>query len=263
MKVVILCGGQGTRIRGVADDLPKPMIPIGGYPILWHIMRGYAAFGFKDFILCLGYKGEAIKNFFLNYHTMVSDFTIDFGRGGALTTNHSSPDIDWRVTLAETGLNSMTGSRLKRVEKYLQDDPHFMLTYGDGVSDIDLKSLAAFHHQHRPMVTVSGVRPPGRFGELEGDAGGRLREFNEKPQASGGRISGGFFVCDRALLQHLDANRDDQVLEADPLPRLTRERHVMMYGHDGFWQCMDTFRDYALLNELYQSGKAPWTNCYR
>lgn len=263
MKVVILCGGQGTRIRGVADDLPKPMIPIGGYPILWHIMRGYAAFGFKDFILCLGYKGEAIKNFFLNYHTMVSDFTIDFARGGALTTNHSSPDIDWRVTLAETGLNSMTGSRLKRVEKYLQDDPHFMLTYGDGVSDIDLKSLAAFHQQHRPLVTVSGVRPPGRFGELEGDADGRLREFNEKPQASGGRISGGFFVCNRALLQHLDPNRDDQVLEADPLPRLARERNVMMYAHDGFWQCMDTFRDYALLNELYQSGKAPWTNCYR
>jgi glucose-1-phosphate cytidylyltransferase len=262
MKTVILCGGQGTRIRGVADDLPKPMIPIGGYPILWHIMRSYAAFGFKDFILCLGYKGEVIKNFFINYHTMVSDFTIDFANGAA-TTSHSEPAIDWRVTLAETGLNCMTGSRLKRIEKYLGDDEHFMLTYGDGVSDIDLKSLVAFHLEHRPMVTVSGVRPPGRFGELETEAGGRLREFNEKPQASGGRISGGFFVCDRALLGHLDPHREDQVLEADPLPRLARAGNVMMYAHDGFWQCMDTFRDYALLNELYQAGKAPWTKAFR
>lgn len=262
MKVVILCGGRGTRIRGVADDLPKPMLPIGGYPILWHIMRSYAAFGFKDFILCLGYKGDAIKNFFTNYHSMVSDFTIDFAHGGVITTNHSSPTIDWRVTLAETGLDTLTGSRLKRVEKYIGEDPHFMLTYGDGVSDIDLKNLMAFHLRHRPIVTVSGVRPPARFGELESDADGRLREFNEKPQASGGRISGGFFVCDRALLQHLDANREDQMLEADPLPRLTREGSVMMYAHDGFWQCMDTFRDYSLLNELYQAGKAPWTNCY-
>src|SRR5262249_44719302 len=158
-----------------------------------------------------------IKNFFINYHTMVSDFTIDFGRNGT-TTSHSEPTIDWRVTLAETGLNSMTGSRVKRIEKYLQDDEQFMLTYGDGVSDIDLKALVAFHLQHRPLVTVSGVRPPGRFGELESETGGRLREFNEKPQTSEGRISGGFFVCDRALLDHLDARREDQVLETDPLP---------------------------------------------
>jgi glucose-1-phosphate cytidylyltransferase len=149
---------------------------------------------------------------------------------------------------------------VKRIERYLANDSHFMLTYGDGVSDIDLRDLVDFHLRHRPLVTVSGVRPPGRFGELESESDGRLREFNEKPQTSGGRISGGFFVCDRALLAHLDAGRDDQVLEADPLPRLTREGNVMMYAHDGFWQCMDTFRDYTLLNELYLSGKAPWAN---
>jgi len=258
MKVVILCGGQGTRIRGVTDDLPKPMIPIGGYPILWHIMRGYAVHGFKDFVLCLGYKSHVIKDFFLNYQTRIGDFTIDFAHGAEIALEAKRPDIDWRVTLAETGRDTLTGSRIKRIERYIGSDDCFMLTYGDGVSDIDLNALVAFHRERKPLVTVSGVRPPGRFGELEHDAGGRLTEFNEKPQTTAGRISGGFFVCDRRLFDHFEAGREDQVLESDSLPRLAREGQVAMYAHDGFWQCMDTSRDYSLLNDMYERGRAPW-----
>ncbi len=257
MKVVILCGGQGTRIRGVADDLPKPMIPVGGYPILWHIMSGYAAAGFKDFVLCLGYKSHAIKDFFLNYNTRISDFTVDFSRSGEITIENGQRNINWRVTLAETGNDTLTGSRLKRIERHIGDD-EFMLTYGDGVSNVDLKSLIAFHRKHKPIVTVSGVRPPGRFGEIEHSAEGRVSEFNEKPQTTGGRISGGFFVCDKRLFSFLDASREDQVLEAEALQRIAREGQMAMYPHDGFWQCMDTYRDYALLNDMYDKDKAPW-----
>jgi len=257
VKVVILCGGQGTRIRGVNDDLPKPMIPIGRYPILWHIMRGYAAAGFRDFVLCLGYRGRAIKDFFLNYDTSVADFTVDFSRNGEVTLEDSRRDIDWRVTLAETGENTLTGSRLKRVEQYITDD-EFMLTYGDGVADVDLHKLMAFHHKTQPIVTVSGVRPPGRFGEIEHETTGRVIEFNEKPQATGGRISGGFFVCNRKLFDYLDASREDEVLESQALQRIAREGKMAMYPHDGFWQCMDTYRDFALLNDIYDKGKAPW-----
>lgn len=258
MKVVILCGGQGTRIRGVADDLPKPMIPIGGYPILWHIMSGYAAAGFKDFVLCLGYKGGTIKDFFLNYNTRVADVTIDFARGGALAIANAARKIDWRVTLAETGLDTLTGSRLKRIEPHIGNDPEFMLTYGDGVGNVDLAALIAFHRKSNAVVTVSGVRPPGRFGEIGHDASGRVSEFNEKPQATGGRISGGFFVCNRKIFDYLDAAREDQVLEAEPLQKIARAGQMAMYPHDGFWQCMDTYRDYALLNDIYDKGEAPW-----
>jgi glucose-1-phosphate cytidylyltransferase len=238
VKVVILCGGQGTRIRGVADDVPKPMLPIGGVPILQHIMAGYAAAGFNDFVLCLGYQGDVIKNFFSS------------GR---------PPINQWRVVMADTGLNTMTGSRVKRVEEHIGNDSDFMLTYGDGVSNIDLHALLAFHHKQKAIVTVSGVRPPARFGEIEHDANGRVTEFNEKPQATAGRISGGFFVCKRALLERLDAGRDDEVLEAKTLQRLAREGQMAMYAHDGFWQCMDTHRDYQLLNTMHGEGKALWT----
>lgn len=258
MKVVILCGGQGTRIRGVSDDLPKPMIPIGDYPIVWHIMRSYAAAGFKDFVLCLGYKGQAIKDFFLNYHTRISDVTIDFGRNDSVTLMDRRQKIDWRVTLAETGKDTMTGSRVKRIEHYIGADENFLLTYGDGVSDIDLHALLARHMLHNPVVTVSAVRPPGRFGELDHDEAGRITEFNEKPQAVGGRISGGFFVCSRQLFTYLHAERDDEVLEAGPFRTIARKGRMAMYPHDGFWQCMDTFRDYTLLNEMYEKGNAPW-----
>jgi glucose-1-phosphate cytidylyltransferase len=238
MKVVILCGGQGTRIRGVADDVPKPMLPIGGAPIVQHIMRGYAAAGFQDFILCLGYKGDVIKSFF------------ESGDG--------SRD-QWRVTLADTGLDTMTGSRLKRIEPHVGNDSDFMLTYGDGVSNIDLKALLAFHRKQNAVVTVSGVRPPARFGEIEHDRNGRVTEFNEKPQTSAGRISGGFFVCKRELFGRLDASRTDQVLEAETLQQLARDGGMAMYAHDGFWQCMDTYRDYQLLNTMCNEGSAPWT----
>jgi glucose-1-phosphate cytidylyltransferase len=259
VKVVILCGGQGTRIRGIADDLPKPMIPIGGYPILWHIMRGYASCGFKDFVLCLGYKGHVIKEFFRNYISSIADFTVDFANGGAVSIETEAHKIDWRVTLAETGRNTQTGSRLKRIERYIGTDDEFLLTYGDGVSNIDINALVKFHRQHRPIVTISGVRPPGRFGEIEHSADGRVTEFNEKPQASGGRISGGFFVCDRRIFDYLDPSREDQLLEAEPLQRLARDGHMAMYPHDGFWQCMDTYRDFKLLNEIYDKGQAPWS----
>lgn len=263
MKVVILCGGKGTRIRGVADDLPKPMIPVGGFPILWHIMKGYAAQGHKDFVLCLGYKSEVIKDFFLNYRTRVSDFTIDFAKGREITFHNLHSEVDWRVTLVETGQEALTGSRVKRVEPHIGDDEEFMLTYGDGVSDVDFDSLLAFHHAHGKVMTLSGVRPPGRFGELETGVDGAITEFNEKPQATGGRISGGFFVCNRRLFDYLDGSRDDVTLETEPMRRLAGEGEMMMYAHDGFWQCMDTFRDYQLLNDLWDRGTAPWAARWR
>ena len=203
MKVVILCGGKGTRIRGVDDDLPKPLIPIGHYPIVWHIMRSYAYYDYNDFVLCLGYKGEVIKNFFLNYRAMASDFTIDFSNNHQLDFDKADEQIDWQVTLADTGQETLTGSRIKKIQHFIGDDDMFMLTYGDGVCDIDINNLAAFHKAHGKILTVSGVRPPGRFGELEHDGSGKIVEFNEKPQASGGRISGGFFVCNKEIFDYL------------------------------------------------------------
>src|SRR5262249_25504670 len=219
---------------------------------------GYAVAGFKDFVLCLGYKGCAIKEFFLNYHTRVSDFTIDFGGDNGIALECRRPEIDWRVTLVNTGEGTMTGSRVKRIERYIGSDEDFMLTYGDGVGDIDFRALTAQHLRYKPVVTVSAVRPPGRFGEIDHDGAGRITEFNEKPQAIGGRISGGFFVCSRRLFNYLDAERDDEVLELEPFRRIAREGQMVMYSHDGFWQCMDTFRDYSLLNEMYGKGNAPW-----
>lgn len=258
MKTVILCGGKGTRIRGVDDSLPKPMIPVGSYPIIWHVMHRYAAFGHKDFVLCLGYKGEAIKNFFLNYQTRATDFSIDFAHEAEVEFHNAQEEIDWRVTLAETGEDTLTGSRVKKIQKYIGDDETFMLTYGDGVSDIDIDKLIKFHKAHGKAMTISGVRPPGRFGELEHDDKGKIVEFNEKPQTSGGRISGGFFVCNRKVFDYLDGARDDKTLETEPMRRLAADGEMMMYAHDGFWQCMDTYRDFSFLNELVSGGNAPW-----
>ena len=254
---MILCGGKGTRIRGVADDLPKPMIPVGDYPIMWHIMKSYAHYGHKDFVLLLGYRGWEIKDFFLNYRARLNDFTIQLGDRDHIDFHNVHAEADWRVTFAETGQETLTGSRLKRAQKYLGDDEHFMLTYGDGVGDIDMNELIAFHKSHGKILTVSGVRPPGRFGEIA-TKNGQVIEFNEKPQATGGRISGGFFVCRREIFDYLDAGRDDITLEADPMRRLARDGQMMMYEHDGFWQCMDPFRDYQLLNGLFADGQAPW-----
>jgi len=241
----------------VADDIPKPMIPVGGLPILWHIMKYYAHFGHKNFVLCLGYKGQVIKDFFLNYEARTRDFTLELGGAKSIEYHNDHDESDWRVTLAETGLDSMTGTRVKRVQKYLADEENFMLTYGDGVGSIDLDKLVEFHKSHGKILTVSGVRPPGRFGELMSDTDGMVTEFNENPQASGGRISGGFFVCRREIFNYLD-NREDLVFERAPMENLVRDGQLMVYEHDDFWQPMDTYRDYMLLNGLYDKGEAPW-----
>jgi glucose-1-phosphate cytidylyltransferase len=256
MKTVILCGGFGTRIRDVAENIPKPMIPIGGYPILWHIMKYYAAGGFDRFILCLGYKGDAIRDFFVNYRVHTADCTIDLSGKKPVKYHAGTPD-PWQVTLAETGLHSMTGARVARIRKYVEKDRNFMLTYGDGVGDVDLKELIRFHESHGKILTVTGVRPPGRFGEIATDDDGSVREFNEKPQAGGGWISGGFFVCRREIFSYLDT-REDLVFEQEPLRALVADGEMMMYRHAGFWMPMDTSREYSLLNSLYSSGKAPW-----
>lgn len=255
MKVVILAGGFGTRIRDVADDIPKPMIPIGPYPILWHIMKSYAYFGHKEFVVCLGYKGQVIKDFFLNYEAYTRDFTISFG-GGNVIYHNSHDESDWKVTLADTGTRSMTGTRISRIREYVGDED-FMLTYGDGVSDVDIGKLLAFHKSHGKILTVTGVRPPGRFGEMVGEADGQIIEFNEKPQASAGRISGGFFVASPRLFDYLD-DRENLVFEEGPIRQLVKDRQLMMFEHDGFWQPMDTSREYQLLNSLYENGNAPW-----
>jgi glucose-1-phosphate cytidylyltransferase len=257
MKVVILCGGYGTRIRDVADNIPKPMIPIGGYPILWHIMKYYAKFNHSDFVLCLGYKSHAIKDFFLNYEAFTRDFTIGLGSHKSIEFHNDHAESDWKVTLAETGLDAMTGARLRKIRAYVADEEHFMLTYGDGVGDVDIGRLVAFHKAHGRILTVTGVRPPGRFGELLSAADGKVTEFNEKPQASGGRISGGFFVCSRKIFDYLGAE-DNLVFEQEPMRQLVRDGQMMVYEHDGFWQPMDTHREYQLLNSLYDTGKAPW-----
>jgi glucose-1-phosphate cytidylyltransferase len=257
MKVVILCGGQGTRIRDVAEHLPKPMIPVGPYPILWHIMKHYAGFGHDQFVLCLGYKSHVIKDFFLNYEAHTNDLTVTLGAAKKLEFHGDHDESGWRVTLAETGHESLTATRIGRIRRYIGDDDTFLLTYGDGVSDVDVGALVDFHRRHGKVLTVTGVRPPGRFGEMVTDGDGRVCEFNEKPQTSEGRISGGFFVCDRRLFDYLDAGAD-QMLEVEPMRKLVADGEMVMYPHDGFWQCMDTQRDYGLLNGLWNRGAAPW-----
>jgi len=259
MKVVILCGGQGTRIRDVAENLPKPMIPIGERPILWHIMKNYAAFGFNDFVLCLGYRGQVIKDFFINYDMLTHDFELTLGQPDSLKIHNTGTREDWRVTLAETGLQAMTGDRVRTIRDYVADDETFMLTYGDGLADIDIDALVAFHKAHGKIATLTGVRPPGRFGELESDDTGQVMEFNEKPQATGGRISGGFFVLNREIFDYLP-DEDGLVFEEKPLRGLVADNQLMVHQHDGFWQCMDTYRDFKLLTSLWDTGTAPWKN---
>lgn len=257
MKVVILCGGKGTRIRDVSENIPKPMIPIGGRPILWHIMKGYAHWGHNQFILCLGHKGQVIKDFFLNYEAHTRDFTIRLGSSKNIEYHDDQNETDWHITLSDTGLDTMTGARVKRIQKYLDGEENFMLTYGDGLGDMDLQKIMNFHHSHGKILTVTAVRPPGRFGELMINGKGLVYEFNEKPQSSEGIISGGFFVCKKDLFNYLD-DRENLILEQEPLRALVQDNQMMAYVHEGFWQCMDTYRDYTLLNTLYEKGKAPW-----
>ena len=258
MKVVILCGGYGTRIRDVAEDVPKPMIPVGRLPILWHIMKYYAAYGHTEFVLCLGYKGSVIKEFFLNYEANTRDCTITLGAPTPLEFHTRHDEVGWKITLADTGLETMTGGRVKAIQRHVADEENFLLTYGDGVSNVDLKALIEFHKQNKKVLTVTGVRPPGRFGELNSDDQGVVTEFNEKPQATGGRISGGFFVCRRDIFDYLD-DREDLVFEKEPMRAMVRDRQLAVFEHDDFWQCMDTYRDWQLLNSLVvKKGKAPW-----
>lgn len=258
MKTVILCGGFGTRIRDVAEDLPKPMIPIGGYPILWHLMNHYAKYGHDEFILCLGYKGQVIKDFFLNFESHTRDFTVTMGNNKTIQYHSNDDQPGWKVTLVDTGSDSMTGSRIKRIQKYVAGE-RFLLTYGDGLSNVDITQLIDFHLTQGKIMTVTGVRPPGRFGELQSDKHGTVTEFNEKPQATGGRISGGFFVCEPTLFSVL-SDREDLVFEQEPMRELVAKRELAVYEHDDFWQCMDTARDWQMLNSLALGKKAPWMN---
>jgi len=255
MKVVILCGGKGTRLREETEYRPKPMVPIGCQPILWHIMKTYAHYGFKEFVLCLGYKGDTIKDYFLNYSRLASDVTVKLGKPGEAVFHNSHEEEDWTVTLANTGEDTMTGGRVKRVQQYVDGDA-FMLTYGDGVGDVDLKALLRFHQRHGKIGTVTGVRPPGRFGEM-GITKNRVMEFNEKPQASGGIINGGFFVFNRELFRFLNDD-PNLIFEQQPLRSLAARKQLMCFEHDGFWQPMDTFREFELLNKLWDGGRAPW-----
>lgn len=255
MKVVLLCGGLGMRLREETEFRPKPMIEIGGRPILWHIMKGYAHYGFNDFVLCLGYKAEVIKRYFLEYESMRNDFTIELGSSEAVVFHGNHRERGWRVTLADTDLRANTGARVKRIERYIDGDT-FMLTYGDGVADIHLHELVRFHKAHGKIGTVTGVRPSSRFGELV-TAGDAVTEFREKRQISQGFINGGFFVFHRRIFEYLDAD-DGCVLEREPLERLAKDGELMMYAHTGFWQCLDTPRDLQRLQELWQHGAPPW-----
>jgi glucose-1-phosphate cytidylyltransferase len=260
MKVVILCGGQGTRLREETEYRPKPLVEIGGRPILWHIMKTYSAFGQKQFVLCLGYKGWLLKEYFLNYKAYNNDFTLQLGFDRAVEyhardpATRSGPD-DWRITFADTGLNTMTGGRVKQVAAYLDDD-QFLLTYGDGVADVDIGALVRFHKAHGRIGTVTTVTTQGRFGELAVGTDHQVQRFAEKP-SGGASINAGFFVFNREFLDYLPDD-PDCVLEKAPLERLAADGQLMAYRHPGFWQAMDTYREFVLLNDLWSRGEAPW-----
>ncbi len=252
MKVLILAGGFGTRLQDQDNAKPKPMVEIGGRPIIWHIMRHFAHYGFKEFVVALGYRGEAVKSFFLDYYHLNGSATVNLGTGEI--TRHGRQPEDWIVHLIDTGLNTMTGGRVKRLEPWLKGEM-FMLTYGDGVSDLDLSKLLRFHQRSRSLVTVTAVRPPARFGGLAFD-GDMVSEFIEKPQIGEGWINGGFMVCEPGLFNYL--KDDDTSLEVDALESIANDKKLAAFRHEGFWQCMDTPRDVRLLESLWQSGGARW-----
>jgi len=254
VPVVILCGGQGTRLREHTEYIPKPLVQIGEQPILWHIMKHFQRHALTRFVLCLGYKGEKIKSFVLDYGAMSRDFTVTLGRPETLAF-HRSLDEELEITVADTGVDSMTGARVKRVERYLPDGP-FMVTYGDGVSDVDLNSLLAFHRAHGRLATVTAVHPESRFGVIEADNTGRALRFREKPRIDG-LVNAGFFVFNRPVLDYLSSD-PACVLEQQPLEHLARDGELMVYRHDGFFHTLDTYRDYLALNALWSEGKAPW-----
>jgi len=252
IRVVILCGGRGTRLVEETEYRPKPMVHIGDRPILTHIMDIYSGYGFKNFILTLGYKGAMIKDYFLNFDYYTNDFTIDLGAGKVITP-HTRRHPDWRITLANTGEETLTGGRIKRIEPYIEGDT-FMMTYGDGVSDIDISALLDYHRKMGKIATVTGVHPMTRFGELEIEDG-LVKEFREKPQVKTGLINGGFFVFQKEVFNYLSR---DGSLEREPLERLARDGELAIFRHNGFWHCMDTYRDMEQLNEIWATGNAPW-----
>lgn len=256
MKVVILCGGQGRRIRDVSEVLPKPMLPIGERPILWHIMKIYAAHGFSQFVLALGHKGSMIKDYFLNYRPMMSDFTISIGRERDIQFHDEIVEAPWNVTLADTGTHTTTGGRVWLIRKYVEEDDLFCLTYGDAVADIDINALLEHHRQSGLIGTISAVRMSGRFGEIQ-QRNERVTAFEEKPPVSAGRINGGFMVFDaKRVWKYFEPN--DTHMEQGALLRMLKDEQLGCYNHDGRWQCMDTPREYDLLNDLWEKGKAFW-----
>tara|TARA_Y100000768_G_scaffold388932_1_gene388907 strand:- start:6759 stop:7526 length:768 start_codon:yes stop_codon:yes gene_type:complete len=253
MKTVILCGGLGTRLSEETIIKPKPMVEIGGYPILWHIMKRYLMYDIKDFYIALGYKGDYIKNYFINYRNKMSDFNIDFSNSSVNYINNFTED--WKVNLIDTGKDTMTGGRLLRLKQHLEKEEMFMLTYGDGVSNIDINKLINFHKSHGKIATMSIVRPPVRFGEVFSESG-IVTSFKEKPQAQSGWINGGFFVFSNKIFDYIEG--DSIMLERKPLEELVLNKELMSYSHEGFWQCMDTVRDRDLLIDMWENNNALW-----
>jgi glucose-1-phosphate cytidylyltransferase len=254
MKVGILCGGFGTRLKEETELKPKPMVEIGRMPILWHIMKIYAHYGFNEFVLCLGYKAEVIKEYFYNYEVLSNDFTIELGtKNIEVHSNHS--EVGWKITLVDTGLNAMTGTRVKRIERFIDEDT-FLLTYGDGVTDLNINKLLQYHKSHGKIGTVTGVYPPSRYGELSIHED-QVLSFNEKQKKQNNSINGGYFVFNRKIFRYL---KDDDVciFEREPLENLASDGELKVFQHKGFWQCMDTNRDCKYLNEIWEKGDAPW-----
>jgi len=254
MKVLILAGGLGTRLSEETDIRPKPMVEIGGRPILWHIMKLYSHYGYNDFVVLLGYKGYFIKEYFANYFLHQSDVTIDLATNAMQVHNNASEP--WKITLLDTGVDTMTGGRIKRAQAHIGEEA-FLLTYGDGVSDVDIAALLDCHRIHGKTMTMTAVQPDGRFGTFEADEAGRVSRFLEKPQGDGSWINGGFFVCEPKIFQYIKAS-DATVLEREPLQNLARDGELHVYRHQGFWKCMDTLRDKNELNQVWQSGEAKW-----
>lgn len=252
MKVCILAGGLGTRLSEETSAKPKPMVEIGGQPILWHIMKGYAAFGFKEFVIALGYRGDIIKDYFVNYRLRNHSLTVTLSSGEV--TVHDGESLDWTVHLLDTGLDTQTGGRIKRLAEYIGDEP-FMLTYGDGVANLNINNLLAFHDEHRRLATVTAVRPPARFGNMAFN-GDIVARFEEKPQIGEGWINGGFFVLEPAIINYIEG--DLTLWEQEPMERIAAEGQLVAFRHNGFWQYMDTLRDKRLLDTLWQAGEAPW-----
>ena len=254
MKVLLLAGGFGSRLSEETDVRPKPMVEIGGKPILWHIMKIYSKYGFNDFVVLLGYKGYYIKEYFANYFLHQSDVTIDMSNGSMEIHNNSSEP--WKVTLLDTGLNSMTGGRIKKAQEFIGDES-FMLTYGDGVADIDIDALVGFHKSHGKLMTMTSAQPDGRFGALDISSDNQVLEFKEKPKGDGNWINAGFFVCEPKVFDYITEG-DQTTFEQTPLMNLARDGEIFTYKHDGFWQPMDTLRDKNTLQKFWESGKAPW-----